>query len=576
MTSSTETIGGRLLLVEDSPTQAVKLRLALERHGYAVDTVSTAEAALESLNTRIPDLVIADYHLPGMNGDGLARQVRMNVRTRTLPVLMLTELGERDFERLGLESGADAYVVKSAPEDLLLMRIHALLRRGPVGGEAADDEGARGVFRRASVVIAADSGDVTELLDEAFSRDAYTLLNATSAEEVLALMTGASAPDCLVIDLGAKGFDPRRLLGDLAAARAAGLTDQGSSGFLTVILVRPDASLEELSEAYASGADEVVPSTVEADVLGLRVRALVRRKVLSDDNRRIENELRDRRLAVQRAQAETAAAEAKAALAEELKRANEDLALANRRLRETQSQLVHAAKMASLGELVAGIAHEINNPLAFILAHHRTVSGLIRQAADPATPGEAVTTKLAKAESRLASMSMGLTRIQDLVLNLRTFSRLDEGQFTEVDVPASIETVLALIAHKIGDGVTVVRDLQGATRLTCSPALFNQVVMNILGNAADAVGETGTITIATRSDEQSFQISIEDSGPGIPPDVRDRIFEPFFTTKPVGSGTGLGLAISYGVVLAHKGEIHVTDSARGGARFEITLPRSGP
>jgi len=133
--------------------------------------------------------------------------------------------------------------------------------------------------------------------------------------------------------------------------------------------------------------------------------------------------------------------------------------------------------------------------------------------------------------------------------------------------------VLALIQHKLGDRITVERDLAGREEIHCTPALLNQVVMNILGNAADALSEGGTITVATRAEPDLDVIRISDTGPGIPQELRERIFEPFFTTKPVGSGTGLGLAIAYSVVQAHSGSLTVETAQEGGACFVIGIPR---
>ncbi|MAK82799.1 MAG: hypothetical protein CMJ17_13145 [Phenylobacterium sp.] len=223
--------------------------------------------------------------------------------------------------------------------------------------------------------------------------------------------------------------------------------------------------------------------------------------------------------------------------------------------------------MASLGELVAGIAHEINNPLAFILGHQTTVERLTRQLSE--TPDAAA--PLAKMTDRLGAMRMGLQRIQSLVMNLRKFSRLDEAESQHLDVPDAIDTVLALLAPKLG-AIEVRRNLRARPQLTASPALLNQVVMNILSNAADALGGAGVIEISTEERDGHYRIEINDSGPGVPAEVRDRIFEPFFTTKPVGDGTGLGLAIAYAVVRAHKGEITVDSGPLGGARFVIELP----
>ncbi|WP_245293238.1 response regulator [Mongoliimonas terrestris] len=578
-------------MVEDSPTQALKLRHVLEKAGYAVEWANSAEAAFDVLNERTPDLVIADFHLPGMNGDGLARQIRMNVQTRTLPVLMLTEASEREVERHGLESGADAYVPKSAPDSLLILRIRALVRRRPGGDETAAPQPRYSTFRRARILVVADretGGRLDPAVTRALmTRDAFTVTVVESAEAALRQVAeGGDAADCVIVDLAARRFDGAALLADLdrLRARVGGGPNSGPDGgepdLILVGLYDEDAlNAAAVADLYAAGADDMVPAATEPDMLDLRLRALVRRKLMREENRRIELDLRARELAIERARAEAAAAEARAALAGELEQANRDLADTNRRLQETQSQLVHAAKMASLGELVAGIAHEINNPLAFVLAHHGTVERAVRGLADRMAGGGAATAEsaasaaAAKALDRLAAMRVGLTRIQDLVLNLRKFSRLDEADADTLDVPASIETVLALLAHKLGDGIQVVRRFEAEPTLVASPALLNQVVMNIIGNAADAIGNTGTIVIETRSDDESYEIAIEDDGPGVPADLMDRIFEPFFTTKPVGSGTGLGLAIAYGVVLAHDGDIRVETAAGGGARFVIRIPR---
>jgi two-component system NtrC family sensor kinase len=172
-------------------------------------------------------------------------------------------------------------------------------------------------------------------------------------------------------------------------------------------------------------------------------------------------------------------------------------------------------------------------------------------------------------------MTLGLRRIQELVLNLRKFSRLDEAGSQEVDVPEAISTVLVLLTHKLSDRIVVERHFAAPRILRCSPALLNQVVMNIIGNAADAIEGTGRVRVATRTEGEDYIIEVSDTGPGVPEAIRARIFEPFFTTKPVGSGTGLGLSIAYAVVEAHHGSIAVDDAPGGGARFTIRVPLQG-
>ena len=583
-------MSGRILLVEDSDTQALMIRRVLERDGFAVERADSAEAALDCLNRAVPELVVCDYHLPGMNGGELVRALRLNVRTRATPVLMLTEAAEPGLEREGLESGADAYVPKSSDQSLILLRIRALLRQNGAHEPESGGFGREvGLFRKARVLLVRDPGEAAETLAGLVRRDGHDVRTASAHEAALDAVRDAT--DCVVVDLQASGFDGIALCAALHAARQS----ESWIGSLRILGLgngdRPAGRLL-VARAYGAGVDDLVSEEGGAEAIGLRIRAVVRRKLLQDETARIETELRGRQAAIDRAREEASAHAAKAALAEALAEAND-------RLREAQGKLVQSAKMASLGELVAGIAHEINNPLAFILAHQGTVARLLEQLDGAAPPDGAPkdwapkdwapkdwapkdwAAKLGKARERVASMSLGLKRIQNLVLNLRKFSRLDESEHQSVDVPDAIDTVLTLLTHKLGSGITISRDYQAPSDLLCQPALLNQVIMNIVGNAADALNarnegaapmRPGLISIATRLRDGAYEIAIADNGPGIPEALRERVFEPFFTTKPVGSGTGLGLAIAYSVVQAHGGAITVETAPEGGARFVVSVP----
>lgn len=247
-----------------------------------------------------------------------------------------------------------------------------------------------------------------------------------------------------------------------------------------------------------------------------------------------------------------------------------DLQRAYRELQMTQSQLVQAAKMAALGQLVAGIAHEINNPLAFVLSHVGTVSRKLeklRAQGGVATSDEGWNVVF----DRLREMSGGLDRIKDLVLKLRTFSRLDEGDSKRVRVRESLDAILTIFRHRLSD-VEVNVDLHDDEEIECSPGLFNQAVANLISNSIDAMTARGTLTIRAGRDGSGYAIAVSDTGPGIPIAYRERVLEPFFTTKPVGEGTGLGLSIAYNVVRKHGGTIHVGDAEGGGAQITIRLP----
>ncbi|PZU11617.1 response regulator [Sphingomonas sp.] len=538
-----------ILIVEDSDTQAMQLRLLLEQEGYSVERVTSAEAALDQMARAQPDLLVVDYHLPGMNGDELVRLVRMNGQTRALPVLMLTGGASRDLERHGLDSGASAYVPKSAESALLLGRLRALLRQRRPEGGAAGVEG----FRRARMLLVSAADDAAPFRDM-LTGEGYELgvaADPAGAEQMLA----RGGIDCVVVDVDGAGFDGFAFCRDLDARRGG--------GFEIVALGQPRAGGDLALQGFAAGADDVLAKAEERETLAARIRAVVRRKFARDEEARHAEHERQRESALAAARAEAEGAEA-------LSLANRELAAANAQLSSTQAQLIQAAKMASLGELVAGIAHEINNPLAFILAHQATVQRLIGEARGGMTGLEAA--KLDRAADRLGSMQAGLARIQQLVVKLRRFSRLDEGDRVMTDIPESIEAVVTLLAPKLGDAILIERRYDAIPTLRCSAALINQVVMNILSNAADVLPHGGRIGIETRMADGRYEIVIGDSGPGVPEEARGRIFEPFYTTKDIGVGTGLGLAIAYGVVRSHGGEIGIGTSLLGGAEFTIAVP----
>jgi two-component system NtrC family sensor kinase len=260
--------------------------------------------------------------------------------------------------------------------------------------------------------------------------------------------------------------------------------------------------------------------------------------------------------------------------AETIRLAREAADEANRELRATQAQLVQSAKMASLGELVAGIAHEINNPLAFALSHLSTVKrclSLVEPALDEALD-EATRTEWLRAQSRLSETENGLERIRDLVLKLRTFSRLDEGEFKLANIPECIESVLTILGHRLGDGITVERDITPPEWIECYPRLLNQALLNLISNAIEAIPGDGRVLIRTRVVGETYVLSVTDTGTGIAETHRERIFEPFFTTKPVGQGTGLGLSITYSIVRRHEGTLEVSSLPEGGTTFTLRLP----
>ena len=257
-----------------------------------------------------------------------------------------------------------------------------------------------------------------------------------------------------------------------------------------------------------------------------------------------------------------------------LEQRNTELKAAYAELQATHAQLVQSAKMASLGELVAGVAHEINNPLAFVLSHldtaRRSLTALDAQLTQEIPEGNKQ--HWTRANDRLREMAPGLERIRELVVKLRTFSRLDEGERKLVNVRECVESVLTILGHRLKDRVQVETAFGPPEEFDCYASLLNQAIMNLVSNAIDAMDGAGTLRISTEVCDGAYCVSVSDTGPGIPEALRARVLEPFFTTKPVGQGTGLGLSITYSIVRKHGGTLALLDAEGGGTRAVIRLP----
>jgi signal transduction histidine kinase len=243
-----------------------------------------------------------------------------------------------------------------------------------------------------------------------------------------------------------------------------------------------------------------------------------------------------------------------------------------RELKETQVQLMQSEKLVSLGQLVAGVAHELNNPIGFVHANLQLLDEFIAKLVEAEKNGQD-SQRLREAIGKLISRSReGTERVKKIVQDLRTYSRMDQAELQDVDLHQEIDRTLALMEPRFKVGIKVVRDYGKLPRVCCYPGQLNQVFLNLLMNACDALPEGGTITIVTGSSDLGVRLQVHDDGPGIPAEIERRIFDPFFTTKEVGKGTGLGLSLSHGIVERHGGRITVTSEAGEGTTFTVELP----
>ncbi|MEG4284701.1 ATP-binding protein [Microcoleus sp. A006_D1] len=267
-------------------------------------------------------------------------------------------------------------------------------------------------------------------------------------------------------------------------------------------------------------------------------------------------------------------------------------------LKQTQSQLIQTEKMSSLGQMVAGIAHEINNPVNFIGGNIDHANQYIQDLAGLVTlyqeyypnPPDAILERIEDIEleflredlpKTLCSMKMGADRIREIVVSMRNFSRLDDGKMKAADIHEGIDSTLVILNHRLKQGIQIIKEYGNLPLVECYGSQLNQVFMNVIGNAIDALEEvkkadkefSPTIWISTEvMADKAVTVKIRDNGPGIAAASAQQIFDPFFTTKSIGKGTGLGLAISYQIVAKHQGKIEMNSEIGQGTEFAITLP----
>jgi two-component system NtrC family sensor kinase len=267
---------------------------------------------------------------------------------------------------------------------------------------------------------------------------------------------------------------------------------------------------------------------------------------------------------------------------------------------QSQAQVIHTTKLASLGQMVAGVAHEINTPLGFVKSNCEVIDDLLGEyehamtsliadvdavLAAGAAGSDTLRAKLARTKAEVAKNTAfadakellvdsleGINTITNLVANLKGFARVDRDGLDTIDLNESIQSALTVVAHQLRDRVKVDLKLGKLPKIKCMPSQVNQVFLNLLTNAAQAIPGNGTVTIETREHDGQVEAAFTDTGTGIPDDVLPRVFDPFFTTKPIGEGTGLGLSIVHKIIKSHGGAIHVRTAVGQGTTFTVCLP----
>ena len=392
------------------------------------------------------------------------------------------------------------------------------------------------------VVLVVDDEAINQMVLTAVLDPDYRVLSAISGLEALEMARGSPRPDLILLDVMMPDMDGLEVLARLRADEA--------TRDIPVILVTALVDDEHEQTGFEAGAADYIHKPIRIPIVQARVRAQLDAKSARDMLFKNNLHLRHKVEGGVRA------------------------------LETAQMQLMQAEKMASLGQLAAGIAHEINNPIGFVSSnlgtlkdYHKTMVALL----DACRAGRATEADFAAADfdylkADLADLMResrdGLERVRKIVADLKDFSRLDQADWQEADLNAGIECTLNVVRNEIKYKAEVVREYDAKLPpVRCLPAQINQVVMNLLVNAAHAIEERGIITVRSGHDAGWAWIEVADTGRGMSPEVLKCIFDPFYTTKPVGKGTGLGLSTCYGIVKQSGGFIEVESKpGRGGRR----------
>jgi signal transduction histidine kinase len=451
-------------------------------------------------------------------------------------------------------------------------------------------QGAKG-----NILIVDDTPDNLRLLSTMLSEQGYKVRSAINGQ--MALMgVKASPPDLILLDINMPNMNGYEVC---SALKATDATRQ-----IPVIFISALGEVWDKVKAFSVGGVDYItkPFQLEEVLARIETHLTIRnlQKQLTEQNVRLRQEVSDR---LQAEQAE--------------REKSQQLEQALQQLKFAQAQLVQSEKMSSLGNLVAGIAHEINNPVSFIYGnlthatrHTQDLLELVQlyQQALPNPPTELQEkiedTDLGFIQSDLPklvdSMKVGAKRIADIVQSLRNFSRHDEAELKTVDIHEGIDSTLMILQHRLTarsdyPAIEVIREYGSLPKVQCYARLLNQVFLNILSNAIDAlsgsfaIGQESlaedkgqraipTITIRTKLlDAQQVAIEIADNGSGMTEALQARVFEPFFSTKQIGEGTGLGMSICYGVVVnQHSGQLRCSSAPWQGTTFVIEIPIQQP
>ena len=555
------TLPGRILVVDDDPDYLELISYQLRAAGHRVRTVLDPRQAVEAVATFKPDVVLTDQRMPDMTGAQVCAALRLNPDYAFLPVILLTHDASIDVTSAAVEAGVNDFMDKSSSAQVIRLRVKAALRTKRLG-----DEAARRIEEQ--VFLTHLTNELTSTLQE----EAQLLMAARALsrfEPANLYVVSITDPDRPVL----YSFGPIAL--ERPSGRLAQIITMAQAGLRTNL--DPD-------ELHGQHHMQDWPPTADRPLVTRSLRATPRPLVwlafepthaMEDDELRLFDGIVER----------LAAPVENARLYRQVQQAVNESSGTLEKLQRAQASLVHNEKLASIGQLAAGVAHEINNPLAFVISnlnvlreYARDLSQIIdfyRKAGAPEPPSTLQPDFLVSDLESLISESIeGASRVHGIVKNLKNFAHNGTGFMEEVDVQSALESTLNLLAGELRQRALVYRDIQSVPIVRGDRGKLNQVFLNLVVNASQAIpsGREGRIWVRLFNDGADVVFQVEDNGGGIPASVRERIFEPFFTTKEQGTGTGLGLPITNDIIRQHGGSLSFDTEEGRGTTFTVRLP----
>ena len=546
----------KILMLEDDQSDAELAEMILRKAGimFVSQRVDTRDTFIASLEEFHPDVILADYHLPAFDGKmalGIA-----TVCAPDIPLIFVSGAIGDDLAVELLKIGARDYILKDR-----LARLPSAIRRALAEAEE---------IRQRHVVEKA-----LRESEEKFRTMTY------SAQDAIVLVDGDA---CISFWNAAAerifGLSMREVLGrsliDLFAPESFCASYRSFFNRIRGAISGSFAGRTvELLAKHHDGAEFPLEASIATLVLDDKWHAIFIARDISE-RKRTEKELAHYRDDLeQRVKSRT----------DELAHANTSLREANRQLADAHTQLLQSERMASLGQLAGGVAHEINNPIAFISANLGTLKSYFDdlflmmekvQKGETAFIGTGqdalgLHEMKADADALVAESRDGLSRVKEIVQELREFASVGTSDWRCIDLHAGLEAAIMLLQWRITNA-DIVRDYGELPEVQCLPSEINLVFMNLLLNASEAITGHGTITVRTRAEDEGVWVEVIDTGRGIDKDSLTRVFDPFFSTKTIGQGIGLGLSLSYGIVQRHHGRIEVTSTVGKGSVFRVWLP----